>query len=131
MFNSFAIAVALAVAIAFANPTFAHSTIKSTVPASGSVLPSSPTRVEITFNEPARLTRAVVVGADKVERRLEISPSGSATTFFLEQPALKRGRNEIRWKALSRDGHPIDGSIVLVIKADAIPSAALEQDRGH
>lgn len=104
-------------------PAFAHSTLKGTIPASGSILPASPTVVTITFNESARLTAVVVAQAGKPDRKLDAMPSGSATSFMIHDPNLETGRNEIKWTALSKDGHPISGSIIIVIKPGAAPSA--------
>lgn len=94
----------------------AHSTLKRTDPASGAVLATSPPSVVLEFNEPARLTSVVAVAADQSERKLEFTPSGSATTFTVAEPSLEAGRNELRWKALSKDGHPVSGTVILVIK---------------
>jgi copper resistance protein C len=93
-----------------ASPALAHSTVKSTIPASGSVVNRSPESVFINFNEPARMTSVVVAGTGGEERKLEFTPpSGSTTTFRIPAPKLGAGRNEIKWKALSKDGHPISG----------------------
>jgi methionine-rich copper-binding protein CopC len=101
-----------------AAPAFAHATVKSTIPASGSVVNRSPDNVFINFNEPARLTSVVVSEAGKADRKLEFTPpSGSTTTVRIPDPRLGAGRNEIKWKALSKDGHPISGSIIIVMKA--------------
>jgi len=101
-----------------AAPAFAHSTVKSTVPASGSVVNRSPDSVFINFNESARMTSVVVSETGKADRKLEFTPpSGSTTTFRIPEPKLGAGRNEIKWKALSKDGHPISGSIIIVMKA--------------
>ena len=99
----------------------AHSTVKRTDPASGSILAASPAAVVLELNEPARLTSVVVVLADRPERKLEFTPAGSSTTFTIDRPELAPGRNEIRWKALSKDGHPVGGSIILVIKPAPAP----------
>jgi len=104
-------------------PALAHSTVKSTVPASGSVVNRSPDSVFINFNEPARMTSVVVAETGKADRKLEFTPpSGSTTSFRIPSPDLGAGRNEIKWKALSKDGHPIAGSIIIVIKAGATSS---------
>lgn len=117
---------------AAAAPAFAHSTVDSTQPASGSILPESPEAVTITFNEEARLTAANVEVAGEKDRKLSFTPSGSSTTFTLTEPALVAGRNEITWKALSKDGHAIEGSIIIVIKPGATPSApAPSADHKH
>ncbi len=117
-------ALALGAAAMFAvAPALAHSTVKNTVPVSGSVLPASPEEVVINFNEAARITSIVVVEAGKPGRKLDFMPSGSATSFMVHHPGLANGRNEIQWKALSKDGHPIEGSIIVVIKPGAAPSS--------
>ena len=61
----------------------AHSTVKNTVPATGSVLPASPAGVVINFNEPARLTSVVVTMAGAGERKLKFMPAGEAASFVI------------------------------------------------
>ena len=112
-------------------PGLAHSTVKRTVPASGSVLPSSPSEVLIEFNEPARMTGMVVVAAEQSERKLAFDPTGEATSFVAKEPRLGTGRNEVKWKALSKDGHPISGTIIVVIKPGAKPAQAAPAHPGH
>jgi len=98
---------------------FAHTSAIETSPKSGSILVRSPATIEITFAEAARLTSVVVAQAGKPERKLAFAPTHSATTFRIEDPALEPGRNEVRWIALSKDGHVVKGTIVLTIQADA------------
>lgn len=97
----------------------AHTPVAGTSPADGSVLARSPRVIEINFREAAHLTSAVVLDQAKSERKLAFTPAGSAISFKLANPQLERGRNEIRWKALSRDGHVISGSLVIVIEPAA------------
>jgi methionine-rich copper-binding protein CopC len=105
----------------FAALALAHTTVISTSPKSGSVLDQSPAVIEINFREAARLTSVVVLEAGKPERQLEFTPGGSAVSFKLQDPQLAPGRNEIQWKALSHDGHAINGSLILTIKP-AVPA---------
>lgn len=115
-----------------AAPALAHSTVKSTVPVSGSILPASPAEITINFNEAARVTSFVLVAPGVPERKLEFMPSGSSTSFMVHDPKLATGRNELKWKALSKDGHPIEGSIIVVIKPGAAPSSApTSQNHDH
>jgi methionine-rich copper-binding protein CopC len=102
----------------------AHTTVASTSPKNGAVLAASPPVIEINFRAAASLTSVVLVAPGQPERKLEFSPKSSATSFKLPNPALVAGRNEIQWKALSKDGHVINGSLVLVIDAGAPPAAA-------
>jgi methionine-rich copper-binding protein CopC len=100
----------------------AHTTLRGTVPASGSVLTESPPSIELTFLEPARLTSLMIVTAAG-ERPLAFTPTASALTFVSAEPRLEPGRNEIRWTALSRDGHVIEGHLIIVLRV-ATPSGA-------
>jgi methionine-rich copper-binding protein CopC len=56
-----------------------------------------------------------VVTAGKPDRKLESTPKSGAKVFTIADPKLVAGRNEIQWKALSKDGHVVSGSIVLTI----------------
>lgn len=112
----------------------AHSTIKGTSPASGSILPATPDRISIEFNESARLTAVIVASADGSERKLAFAPESSDTVFTVEAPQLEEGRNEVRWTALSKDGHPIKGTIIIVVRPGATtpaPAGEAAQDREH
>ncbi len=112
----------LAIAM-LASPALAHSTVKNTTPVSGSVMPESPDHISVTFNQEARLTSLVVVEEGKTNRKLKFSPQGSAKTFTAHEPMLASGRNEVQWKALSKDGHPIEGTIIIIVEPGAKPSA--------
>jgi len=69
----------------------------------------------MTFGEPTRLTAVSVVAAGE-ERKLAFTPEDSATEFSVTAPALAPGRNEVQWRALSLDGHVVEGSVIIVIK---------------
>jgi copper resistance protein C len=97
----------------------AHTAAISTNPKSGSVLQQSPPAVEITFKDAVRMTSVVLVQQGKAERKLTSSPQASATTFKIENPQLEPGPNEIRWIALSKDGHVIKGVIELTLKPES------------
>jgi len=97
----------------------AHTGISSTAPKSGAELAQTPPVIEIQFHDAARLTSVVVVGADKHERRLEFTASDKPNTFKVTDPKLEAGRNEIQWKALSKDGHVASGVLVFTIKPPA------------
>lgn len=91
-------------------------TSATTTPKSGAILSESPASIQITFKEAARLTSVVVHHEGKPERKLTFAPSGSATTFNITDPLLEVGKNEIRWIALSTDGHVVKGVIELTLK---------------
>jgi copper resistance protein C len=115
--NTACVAVLLSVSVL----AQAHTNVAGTSPKSGAVLEQSPPAIEINFEQAVRMTSVVVLAAGRPERKLQFSPSGSASTFTVTDPALAPGRNEIQWKALSRDGHVISGSLILVIKPATPP----------
>lgn len=94
----------------------AHTTIASANPASGAVLERSPPTIALKFKHAVQMTSIVVLEADKSERKLAFAPAASTTTITVDNPALHAGHNEIRWKALSKDGHVINGTLVYEIK---------------
>lgn len=94
----------------------AHTALRSSSPSGGSVLTQSPPVLTLTFMEAASLTSLTLVTSEG-ERNLTFTPSDSALTFEAPQPAFVRGRNEVRWRALSQDGHVIEGSIIFVMRA--------------
>jgi methionine-rich copper-binding protein CopC len=98
----------------------AHTSATSTTPKSGSVLDASPPSITITFKEAARLTSVVVQQQGKPERKLAFAPDNAATEFKIDQPQLEPGKSEVRWTALSKDGHVVKGTIALTVAA---PSA--------
>ena len=94
----------------------AHTTVESTEPANGTVLDSSPARIEVRFKHAVQVTSIVAVGADKAERKLSFEPAVSTQVVTITSPALGPGRNELRWKALSNDGHVISGTLSYTVK---------------
>lgn len=94
----------------------AHTALRSSNPPSGSVLTQTPAKLTLIFLEPARLTSLKLV-TTAGEKTLSFSPKGSATVFTSPKPPFIKGRNEIRWTALSRDGHVVTGSIIIVLRA--------------
>ena len=96
----------------------AHTTLRSSSPTSGSVLTQSPPEFSLTFAEPVRLTSLVLVTATG-ERSLRFTPSGSSATYTSARPGFSPGRNEIRWTALSQDGHVMEVSVLIVMRAPA------------
>jgi methionine-rich copper-binding protein CopC len=94
----------------------AHTTVEKTKPATDAPLDSSPPTIEIRFKHPVQMTSVVVLDAAKSERKLAFTPATSAALITISEPALQVGRNEIRWKGLSKDGHVITGTLLFVVK---------------
>jgi copper resistance protein C len=94
----------------------AHTTVEQAVPADGAVLEQSPPTIELKFKHAVRMTSVIVLDAAKAERKLAFEPTTRTQVVAIVSPNLDPGRNELRWKALSEDGHVISGSLSYVIK---------------
>ncbi len=94
----------------------AHTTVAGANPPNGAVLEHSPPTIELKFKHPVQMTSIAVLEADKSERKLGFAPAASTALVTIENPALHIGRNEIRWKALSKDGHVIGGTLVYEVR---------------
>lgn len=112
-------AIAALLVLAIAGPVLAHTKMTGSLPENGSTLEQSPAVIEIRFEHTVNLTSVELVEAGKTERMLAFAPTGSATSFKVANPGLSPGRAEIRWKALSGDGHVNSGTLVFIVKAAA------------
>ncbi len=108
-----------ALSISLPSLSLAHTELAHSAPASGAELAESPSSIEIQFKAAARLTSVVIVGANEQERRLEFKPSEKPNAFTVLNPNLELGRNEILWKALSKDGHVASGKLIYTLKSAA------------
>ncbi|CAL4869443.1 hypothetical protein MMA231_03735 (plasmid) [Asticcacaulis sp. MM231] len=93
----------------------AHTALTGSVPESGAILEQSPPSIALTFASPVRLTQIRDVNGSK-SKRLPFAPTGKSDSFTVQAPNLPAGRNELRWKALSEDGHVMEGTILVVIR---------------
>jgi methionine-rich copper-binding protein CopC len=104
------------VAVAVVLVAGAHTTIEQAVPASGAVLEQSPATIELKFKHAVRMTSVIVLDAAKAERKVTFEPTTRTQVVAIISPNLGPGRSELRWKALSEDGHVISGSLSYVVK---------------
>ena len=94
----------------------AHASVSSTNPADGSVLEELPEFIEIVFNEKVtvaegsvRLIDATGAVTDLAERSNEPAGAGARVRWDLPE-RIGTGWYAISWRAVSEDGHGINGS---------------------
>lgn len=90
----------------------AHSTNLGTVPADGAELTVVPEQLMISFDEPARLTQvdAVRVSSEGTDNERLDLPQDALIDNAVDLPDLGPGMYTITWRALSADGHVVNGS---------------------
>ena len=85
------------------------------MPADGAVLAAAPDSLHLTFKGTARLARLSLAhdGADIPLGKDHLMQK--ATQHDVPLPALAAGRYQVRWRALSADGHVIKGTFAFTV----------------
>lgn len=90
----------------------AHSILKRSDPAAGTVLDVAPAEISLTFGDGVRLT-ALRLGGDLLDVP---DQSGFATLLVVPLPPMEAGAQSIEWRGLSKDGHTVKGNIDFTVK---------------
>lgn len=109
------LAAALA-SLLFIAPAWAHSVLKSSVPADGATV-TDPKTMELTFSDTVKLVtlKLTANGNDTV---LPVDKSAAAAkSFSLQLPALEPAKYEVKWTASAQDGHVMTGSFSFTLVA--------------
>jgi methionine-rich copper-binding protein CopC len=95
----------------------AHSELRRSVPASGAVLAAAPERFELHFNERVQVTAIRLFRDGGAEIPFPARRAiREAEAEILPAPALDPGAYRIEWRAISRDGHPVGGTIRFAVR---------------
>ncbi len=105
------------------SPASAHDQLIGTDPADGSTLTEPPTAIRLTFNADviAMGSSVAVTGPDgpvTVE-----APETANHDLIVDLPELPAGHYDVAWRAVSSDGHPVDGTFAFTVAGSATPSA--------
>jgi copper resistance protein C len=105
------LAVAAAAVLVGAGAAQAHNTLVSTDPAEGATVAAAPTRVTLTFNEPARSlgTEIVVTAPDGTTVSTGDAVLDGVTVSQDVTGSLPAGAYTVTWRVTSADGHPLEG----------------------
>ncbi|GAB2820875.1 hypothetical protein GCM10022221_18530 [Actinocorallia aurea] len=122
-----AAAVALAAAavagpVAMAAPASAHTSLTGTAPKDGAVVPA-PKNVVLTFGDSVILPQVVLTDAAGKEFGGKPKAAGDKVTLPVRK-ALQPGVHHVSWRAVSPDGHPIQGEFSFTVEGDAAGAAA-------
>jgi methionine-rich copper-binding protein CopC len=120
---TFAAASAIAAVVAcavLATPASAHSQLLTTNPADGAALTAPISEVDLTFNERVQGTFTTVV----VRGPGDVSYSDGHVQVIddvVHQRVypLRSGSYEVAWRAISADGHPVEGQFAFTIALSA------------
>ena len=108
-----ALALALAVTAIAAPPAAAHNTLVAADPADGASLPTGPSQVRLTFDQPVQSGFTTVTVTGPGDTRWEGGDpqvAGNSVTAPVS-PLGPAGRYVIGYRVVSADGHPVSGTL--------------------
>lgn len=115
-----ALTIAAGITIAGASPAFAHDELLASSPEPGQVFDTAPAEVALDFSNDIIEVGTAIVVVDHHGGDVEVGDpvvAGAHVTATL--PADLEGDYQVRWRAVSSDGHPIEGTIDFGVGADA------------
>ncbi|HWO53889.1 MAG TPA: copper resistance protein CopC [Paenibacillus cookii] len=107
--------VILAVLLLYPGTVSAHAYIVKSSPAENEALQKPPAKIDIYFNEPLQKAFHAIKVTDSAGKTVNASesrfPDGENSALEADlQPNLPNGMYAVQWKAVSADGHPIEGT---------------------
>jgi copper transport protein len=119
--------VAVALALALPAVASAHAYLVKTVPAASVVLNSSPHQVALTYDEAVEPRFAIVSVTDASGSQRSIgsprrSPANPDTLVVPLQANLRQGWYLVYWRAISVDGHPVQGAFTFAVGPNPGPA---------
>ncbi|MEO8334406.1 MAG: copper resistance protein CopC [bacterium] len=116
------VVVTLGLLLGVRSTGFAHATLLRSEPAAGSHLAASPSLVRLVFSEemePA-LAQLMLVGGDG--HSVKLASTGDphdVNAIVAPVSGLAVGAYRLRWRVVSADGHPVEGSFTFTVGASA------------
>jgi copper transport protein len=111
---------AVAVGLALPGAAFAHAYLIKTVPAASVTLNAAPTNVALTYDEAVEPRFAFVSVTDaaahqQVTGPVRRAPGNPDTLVVPLRPHLAEGWYLVIWRAISVDGHPVQGAFTFAV----------------
>jgi copper transport protein len=105
----------------------AHAYLVKTVPAASGVLDVPPPNVQLTYDEAVEPRFAIISVTDAAGRQETIgpvsrSPANPDTLVVSLRPHLPQGWYLIYWRAISVDGHPVQGAFTYAVGPNPGPA---------
>ncbi len=97
--------------LAFAVSAEAHTHLKQSTPAEGSVLEAAPANIVLKFSEAARVTALSLQQDGKAAQKLAPLPSEPTAEVTVPAPKLSAGKYVIAWRVVSDDNHIMSGTL--------------------
>ncbi|HXY81262.1 MAG TPA: copper resistance protein CopC, partial [Gaiellaceae bacterium] len=114
-------------ALALPGAAFAHAYLVKTVPSASGVLNAPPPEVALTYDEAVEPRFAIISVTDAAGRQettapVHRSPANPDTLIVPLRPHLPEGWYLIYWRAISVDGHPVQGAFTFAVGPNEGPA---------
>ncbi len=112
----------------------AHTDLRSSNPADGSVVNTAPEQLQLTFTEAVSLVRFNLTDSSGKKLELDFTPSTERKTeYLMAVPLMQTGQYKVDWAVIGEDGHTVANSFSFVIDPNATPSHGhgAESGGGH
>jgi len=109
----------------------AHTHLKQSAPAEGSIVTAAPANFVLTFSEAARVTALTVQKEGEAAQKLAPLPSAPAEQVTVPAPKLAPGKYVINWRVVSDDNHIMSGKLHFTIDLATVPTAGKTPDHDH
>ena len=122
--KSWLIVAATVASLAWGSPVSAHGQLDSSSPAPSAVLEPAPSELSLDFNEPVTpVARSIEIYNQEGQRivlgEALVSPEDPSVLIAKDVPAIPNGLYVVAWRAVSNDGHAIEGAYSFQIGASA------------
>ena len=122
--KSWLIVAATVASLAWGSPVSAHGQLDSSSPAPSAVLETAPSEISLDFNEPVTpVARSIEIYNQEGQRivlgEALVSPEDPSVLIAKDVPAIPNGLYVVAWRAVSNDGHAIEGAYSFQIGASA------------
>jgi copper transport protein len=110
-------------------PANAHAALVTTTPTQGEVIGSSPTEVQLTFNEPVGIipgkTQVIAPNGKRINEGDPVASNGTLT-IAIRKADRPLGTYLVSYRVISADGHPLAGGFMFSVGAPSqtAPEAA-------
>ena len=124
------ISLASLLALGTAN-LYAHTALKASQPAAGTVVNMAPEELKLTFTEPVRLVKVEILHMGEHALETGFKPTTEAKAeFAVAMPLLSPAGYTVNWSAIGDDGHTVSNSFAFTVDPDAPASRHDEHDHG-
>jgi methionine-rich copper-binding protein CopC len=103
--------IAAAAMLALSSIAFAHTHLKTSLPADNAVLSAAPSEIALHFSAPTRLTALTLKKEGDAERKLGPLPKEAAADFSVPVTSLTSGKYTVSWRAVGADNHVMSGDV--------------------